>query len=489
MQQSAILALDQGTTNTKALLVSLDGIILTRASRPMQLSHPQPGWAEQSADAIWASVQEVIADAVTGIDATVVALAVSNQRETIILWDAESGRPLAPAISWQCRRSSDRCAALREQGHEAAIKARTGLDLDPLFPATKLAWLLDNVPLARQRMKDGMLRAGTVDSWLLWNLTGGSVHATDSGNASRTQLYDLGTAAWSQDLGSLFGVPLDILPEVRASDSHFGDTATLRTALPGGIPILAMMGDSHAALFGHRLSGRGVAKVTIGTGSSIMALTDTPIQSYHGLSSTIAWQRGDAIAYALEGNITVSGQAAAFAAQLLGLEDANALSALAETVPDSGGVAFVPALAGLGAPHWDDRARGLIAGMTLGTRPAHVARATLEAIALQIVDVATAMEGDTGRRMAAVSVDGGATRNGFLVQLIADLLDRPIIRRINPELSALGAARMAAETLNFSQWTVEGGAEQRFIPTMSAVERNRIVSNWQAAVRLAKTPS
>lgn len=478
----AILAIDQGTTNTKALLVAADGTVLDRASRPMTLVHQQPGWAEQSAEAIWDSVRAAIEELAYRADGVEIAgLAIGNQRETIVLWEAETGRPLAPAISWQCRRSSDRCAALREAGHEARILEKTGLGIDPLFPAAKLAWLLDSVPGARQRAEAGELRAGTVDAWLVWNLTGGAVHATDRSNASRTQLFNLATRDWDAELAALFGVPLELLPQVRDSDTNFGVVATGSLA---SVPIHAVMGDSHAALFGHGIDAPGAAKVTIGTGSSIMTLVDRPVPSANGLSCTVAWSRSGAVRYALEGNITVSGQAAAFATRLLGLADEDALSALAQTVPDTGGVVFVPALAGLGAPHWADRARGALTGMTLGTAPAHVARAVLEAIAMQIVDVCRAMEADIGMRMPGVSVDGGATRNDFLLQLLADLLDRPVTRRANPEVSALGVARMAAEALGIAELRRDEDTAT-FTPRMPVKERGAIHSAWAAAVRRA----
>lgn len=475
--RGAILAIDQGTTNTKALLVGTDGTVLGRASRPMALVHPQPGWAEQSALDIRASVDAVIAE-IAG-QAEIAALAISNQRETIVLWDAETGAPLAPAISWQCRRSSDRCAALREAGHEAFILERTGLGIAPLFPAAKLAWLLDEVLGARARAQAGELRAGTVDTWLLWNLTGGAVHATDASNASRTQLFNLHTRAWDAELAALFGVPLSLLPEVRDSDADFG---TVVAGPLAGVPIRAVMGDSHAALFGHGIDSPGAAKATIGTGSSIMTLVDRPVSSANGLSCTVAWSRGGTARYALEGNITVSGQAAAFAVRLLGLADEDALSALARSVEDTCGVVFVPALAGLGAPHWADRARGSLTGMTLGTMPAHIARAVLEAIALQIVDVCRAMEADIGLPMPGVSVDGGATRNDFLMQLLADLLERPVTRRANAEVSALGVARMAGESLGIAEQCAEGGTAT-FTPAMPTDKRGAIRQAWAAAVR------
>lgn len=482
----AILAVDQGTTNTKALLVSPAGAVLARASRPMTLDHPQQGWAEQSALDIWASVVEVIAELVRAHpQVPVLGVAISNQRETIVLWDVRDGRPVAPAISWQCRRSAPRCKALREAGHEALLLERTGLGIDPLFPAAKLGWLLDEIPGARDKAQAGHLRAGTVDSWLLWNLTGGKVHATDVGNASRTQLFNRHSLNWDNDLAALFGVPVSLLGQVGASGSHFGDVAAGATALPGGVPICAIMGDSHAALFGHGIDAPGAAKVTIGTGSSIMTLTSAPVRSSHGLSGTIAWGLADGVRHALEGNITVSGQAAAFAARLLDLPDPDALTALAQSVDDSGGVAFVPALAGMGAPHWQPAARGILTGMTLGTGRGHVARAVFEAMAMQIVDVCRAVEADTGRALPGISVDGGATQNAFLLQLLADLLDRPVNRLANPELSALGVARMAAQVLGLAEAREAGAAGEvvSFAPRMAQTQREAIQEGWRSALQ------
>jgi glycerol kinase len=489
MSGGAILAIDQGTTNTKALLVGPDGVILTRASRPMSLSHPQPGWAEQNADHIWASVVAVIDDLLAAAPAvSIAAVAISNQRETIVAWDADTGRPVAPAISWQCRRSSDLCAKLKADGLEAFVAERSGLGLDPLFPAAKLAWLLEADPAIAQSAREGRLRVGTVDSWLVWNLTAGAVHATDFSNASRTQLLNLRAAAWDADLTSLFGVPLSVLPQVRASDAGFGALAPGVTALPPGLPIAAVLGDSHAALFGHVHAAPGAVKATIGTGSSIMTATDGLVASTHGLSSTIGWNQGGHCVYALEGNITVSGQAAAFATQLLGAADEQALTDLALSVETSDGVVFVPALAGLGAPHWRDRARGLIAGMTLGTRPAHVARAAFEAIALQIAEVVAAMEADLGRPVSEVRVDGGATRNGFLLQLLADLMERAVVRQDSPEASALGAARLAAQACG-AALPADSAPSHRFEPTMAAPTRARIWRDWNQAIAQATLTS
>jgi glycerol kinase len=485
MTQQLVLAIDQGTTNTKALLVAPDGSVRLSRARAMHVNYPRAGWAEQSASDIWEAVAALIAELAAAADAAdIVAVAISNQRETVVVWDAESGRPLAPAIIWQCRRSTERCAALRSAGHEAEIVKRTGLALDPLFPAAKIAWLLDSIPGARERANRGELRCGTIDSWLLWNLTGGAVHATDHSNAARTQLFNIETLAWDPELGRLFDVPLSLLPAIMPSDSSFGNVAPGLTALADGTPVHAMIGDSHAALFAHAASGART-KVTIGTGSSVMTATKGRVNSSHGLSSTIAWSQGDAIQYALEGNISVSGHAASFATTLLGLVDEAALTGLAASVDDSGGVVFVPALAGLGAPHWCSEARGEITGLSLSTRPEHIARATIEAIALQIGDVVAAFDADLGTVLPELSVDGGAARNGLLMQLLADLLDREIVRPAITEASALGAARLARSALGIAGPGEISVQTQRFAPALSAERRAFLVGRWGGAVARA----
>lgn len=481
MLRPVILSIDQGTTNTKALLVAPGGSVLLSRSKPTPVAYPKPGWAEQSATEIWDAVRSLIEEVVAAEpEVTIAAVAISNQRETVVVWEAETGRPIAPAILWQCRRSADRCAALRAAGHEADIVARSGLPLDPLFPAAKIAWLLDSVPGARGRAERGELRCGTIDSWLLWNLTGGTVHATDHGNASRTQLFNLDTLKWDPELARLFDVPLELMPRIVASDSRFGTVSAGLLPLDG-TPVHAMLGDSHAALYAHGAR----TKATIGTGSSVMTTTAGRVRSSHGLSGTVAWSRGDSVQYALEGNISVSGQAAAFATALLGLADEAALTELAASVPDSAGVVFVPALAGLGAPHWCSSARGTISGMSLGTRPAHVARATLEAITLEIGDVVAAVEADLGATIPELSVDGGAAGNPQLMQLLADLLDKKIVRPRVTEASALGAARLASEALSLKQ---EGGvqvAADSFAPLLPADQRENIRRTWREAVALA----
>jgi glycerol kinase len=475
-----ILAIDQGTTNTKALLIDQAGEILARASAPLTTSYPHPGWAEQSAADIWASVQAVIARIVADTGSPD-AIAIANQRETLVIWDSATSQPICPAPIWQCRRTADDCAALIAAGHDPKVIEATGLGINPLFPASKLAWVLRNVPAAKDLHTKGRLRAGTVDSWLLWNLTGGAAFATDHSNASRTQLFDTRSLTFSPDLGAIFGAPTDCLPHPLPSDSHFGSTAQGSTSLPAGIPIQAMMGDSHAALYGHGIRAPGAVKATYGTGSSLMTLTPARTASSHGLSGTVAWTDRHGTAHALEGNITVSAQAAAFMAGLLGLKDPDALSALAQTVPDAGGVTFVPALAGLGAPHWHDAARGTIAGMTHATIPAHLARATFEAIAHQIADVFEAMEADIGEPLASLRADGGASGNGFLMQVQADLINRPVHAARIEEIGAMGCAAMAFAAMGH-QLPAAADAD-RYLPSMSAEARYSARQTWGCAVK------
>lgn len=477
-----ILAIDQGTSSTKAVLLDAAGDIVARASRPLRTQHPRPDWAEQDGGLILESVRGCIED-VVGTGLPISALAISNQRETIGIWDAKSGVPLAPFITWQCRRTSDLCSGLASAAKR--IEDLTGLGLDPMFSATKLGWLLDHVPGARERALRGELLAGTVDSWLVWNLTGGDVHATDHSNASRTLMMNLDTLAWDPELLGIFDIPPSLLPEIRPSAGLFGNTSKGDTCLKGSVPICAVVGDSHAALFGHGFSGAGRIKATCGTGSSLMTVTEQRVVSTHGLSATIAWTRSGEALRALEGNISVSGHTLAFTTRLLGLDSEQALSDLAATVEGSEGVVMVPALAGLGAPHWIDQARGLVVGMSLGTQPAHVARAALEAVALQIHDVFMAMEADLGQRLESLSVDGGAARNDCLMQLLADVLDRPVERPEATDLSAIGAARLAASYLGVDFPPSDGGTRV-FLPSMAIEGRKTLLSGWNKAITLVK---
>lgn len=482
MADRAILAIDQGTTNTKALLIAQNGGIIAEATCATSVDYPRPGWAEQSPEIIWNSVLDVVRRTVAASRGwTIAAIGISNQRESALLWERDTAEPIGPCILWQCRRTSARCADLRAEGFEAMVAAKTGLRLDPLFSATKLAWLLDQSPNNAERAARGELQAGTVDSWLLRKLTGR--HATDFSNASRTQLLSISSGTWDDELCELFGVPRAVLPEVQPSDSFFGETSSELDGIPPGIPVQAMMGDSHAALFGHGIEQPGRVKVTIGTGSSLMTPTPRPVTSSHGLSTTIAWRNSQTTVYALEGNIAISGQAAAFAAKLLGVADQQALCELANSVPDNGGVSLVPALAGLGAPHWRDNARGMICGMSLSTMPGHIARAAYEGIALQIRDVFASIEADIRCQVESISVDGGASSNDFLMQLLADVLDRPAQRMNTTEVSALGAARMAGRAIGMS--IPHAKPKRTFVPSKDEVWRSAMLATWNDAIARA----
>ncbi|MET3473467.1 glycerol kinase [Novosphingobium sp. 1529] len=490
----AILAIDQGTTNTKALVVGLDGMILGTSSVPTGVDHPKPGWAQTPAAMIRDSVAAaVMAARAQAGDAAILAIGISNQRESVVAWDAVSGEAVGPCVIWQCLRSAPLCDALRQAGHADEVAARSGLGLDPMFSAGKLRWLLDHGAGPRGTARDlaqaGELRAGTVDAWLLWALTGGAAHACDAGNASRTQLLNLDTIDWDPRLLDLFGIPAGILPLVCASNALFGHTVGGFAGLPEGIPIHAMMGDSHAALFGHAIDGPGRVKVTLGTGSSLMAPTSARTRSTHGLSSTIAWQRDAAPVHALEGNIIVSGHAASFGAQMLGLDGPEALSALAASVPDAGGVQVVPALAGLGAPHWQADARGLICGLSLASRPAHVARAVLEGIAHQICDVLAALGADLGGPFAAISVDGQAAANDLLMQMLADLSGRTVERPAQTALSALGAAMLAADAIDRPLAESLRARDRSFAPCLAEEPRQAARAAWGLAVARATMES
>jgi glycerol kinase len=483
---TCVLAIDQGTTNTKALLIDASGKIVANASRPMLVTHPKAGWAEQSADAIWRSVRDVIGECVAiRPEAKLVAVGISNQRESVLLWDRESWEPLTPCVIWQCRRTADRLVPLRRPEIESLVTERSGLAVDSLFPAAKIAWLIENTSGLPNRIASGAVCAGTVDSWLLFKLTGGKVHATDFSNASRTQLFNINQRTWDERLSETFGAPLALMPQAVPSDSFFGVTAG-DGIIPADIPIRAVMGDSHAALYGHGVRAPGAVKATYGTGSSLMTLVDRPVLSRHGLSATIAWGAEGKVVYALEGNISVSGHAASFARKLLGLKDESTLTELARGVKDSDGVTFVPALAGLGAPHWRDEARGVITGMSLSTRPEHIARATIEAIALQIFDVFSAMEADLGKRLDGLSADGAAARNDFLIQVQADVLQRPVRRSRVAELSAIGVGAMAG--IGAGLWTRDEAVARLdaeadvFAPAGDDECRRRLIADWRAAV-------
>ena len=437
---TAILAIDQGTTNSKAVLVSTSGDILSRGHSPVGISHPQPGWVEQDPLRIWNSVLEAIAACLAaGPDAEILGIAISSQRESVTVWDAETGKPLGPVVSWQCRRSAEACADLIAAGHAARVQALTGLPIDPMFPGPKMKWLIDRVPAGRA------VRLGTIDAWLIHCFTGGAVHACDASNAARSQLYDLNRQAWSDELCDLVGVPKAALPEVRDSASRFGETKGV-PGLPDGIPIASAIGDSHAALFGHGAFEPGDGKVTFGTGSSIMTTLPRFIAPERGITTTIAWSIGGRPTYAFEGNILVSAAALPWMADMLGLADVQALTDLAATA-EPGGPGFVPAFVGLGAPHWQADARALFSGITFNTSRAQMARAVTDSMAFQVHDVFRAMTAQSPVPLGRLYADGGPSKNTFLMQCVADTLDHAVIQCDAPEASALGAAYLAGLSL------------------------------------------
>jgi len=496
MASAWILAIDQGTTNTKALLVDRQGHTVFRASAPLELLLPSPGYVEQDPLALWQSVCLVMDECVryaAGNNASIAGIAITNQRETSLAWRRAApnapaaGEPLLNAISWQCRRSEPVCERLRP--HASTIQAVTGLPLDPLLSATKWAWALEHRPELRAAADAGELLLGTVDSWLLYNLTGGSVHATDHTNASRTALLSLETLDWDDRLLSLFGIPRSVLPQVRPSSIVFGEC----TAIPGlaGVPIVSMIGDSHAAIVGHGCYQPGTVKATYGTGSSLMMLTPSLVGHTGVLARTIAWSSAGQTQFALEGNIAMSGAAVQWVGEFLGLphpvEDAAALAA---TVPDAAGVILVPAMVGLGAPHWDSAARGIVANLERAHTAAHFAHAATDAIAFQVADVLEAMEQAAGVRLPVLLADGGATRNNSLMQMQDDILDRPVHRSTQEDLSALGAAMLAGMALDWWKSLDELAAlprdVQTFEPAMSAEQRERLRASWRLAVRRAR---
>jgi glycerol kinase len=482
-----ILALDEGTSNAKAVVVDARGQVLARASQALSISHPRAGFAEQDPERIWQATLASIDDCLAQVGQPIAAVAISNQRESVLAWNRASAAALGPCVSWQCQRSLPLCNDLREQGHEAWVLARTGLTLDPMFSAGKMRWLLDHLPDGHARAAAGEICLGTVDSWLLYKLSGGQAFATDASNAARTQLFNLHTGAWDDELLQLFGIPRQALAQIRPSAGFFAETLA-QGRLPAGIPVLAMIGDSHAALYGQGGFTPGLVKATLGTGSSLMTPTAVPIASAHGLSSTLAWHDGHAPTYALEGNIVHTGAAVQWASRLLGGDSLDHLAEQAAALPDNGGVYFVPALSGLGAPHWQAQARGLICGLSADSTQAHILRASLEAIGYQIRDVFAAMQQDVGQPLKEIWVDGGATRNRWLMQFMADLLQRPVIRSLSPEVSALGAAHLAGKALGI--WARPEAllalerARERFEPKAGGVLETQY-GEWQQALRRA----
>ena len=487
-----VVAVDQGTTNTKAVLVDQRGTVVTTASEAVRVAFPRPGWVEQDPLEIWEATRRALARCLGNVDpGEVAAVGITNQRESVVAWDRSSGQPLGPLVSWQCTRSAPLCNRLRAAGLEALVRTRTGLRLEPMFSAGKMRWLLDVIPFGQQRAENGEVCLGTVDTWLLWRLTGGRAFCTDVTNASRTALFRLDKLEWDPELLDWFGIPRAALPEVRPSSAWYGELAAL-DGLPPGIPVASLIGDSHAALFGHGAPKPGWVKATYGTGTSLLGATPGLPAIPDGLVGTVAWADGGVV-YGLEGNIPTTGAAVQWMERVLGLGGPEQLTQLAAEVEDAGGVYFVPALAGLGSPWWDDQARGLITGITRGTDRAHLARATLEAVAFQVRDVFDTMVQGMEVQPEALLVDGGASRNDFLMQLQADLLGRPVWRNNCPETSALGAAYLAG--LAVGMWSsveeIRGLPRcfTRFEPHLPADVVQERLEAWRDAVARARTGS
>jgi glycerol kinase len=488
-----VLAIDQGTTGSTALLLDQRLAVKGKANVEFRQIFPKPGWVEHDLEDIWTATLKAISAAMRKAGAKkgdVQAIGITNQRETTLLWDRRTGKPLHNAIVWQDRRTAGICNELKAQGKEPWVREKTGLVLDAYFSGTKLRWLLENVKGARERAECGELAFGTVDSALLWKLTGGAVHATDVTNASRTLLMDLERRAWDDELCALFGVPRAVLPEIRPSSGKFGVTKGVR-GLPDGIPIAGVAGDQQAAMVGQACFAEGEAKCTYGTGAFLlMNAGPHKVASKNGLLGTVAWQIGDEVAYALEGSAFIAGAVVQWLRDGLGLFKKSAdVEKLARSVPDSGGVTFVPALAGLGAPHWRQEARGLISGIDRGVTKAHIARAALEGVAFAIYDLAQAMAQDIGKPMPMFRVDGGASANDLLMQFQADLLRVTIERPKMIETTALGAAFLAG--LGTGIWAgvkelkAAWGAGKQFKPKMDAAVREAHLARWKSAVSRA----
>ncbi len=490
---SYVMAIDQGTTSTRALLLDRRLTVRAKVNEEFRQIFPRPGWVEHDLEEIWASTLSAVRRALKQAGAKgadIAAIGITNQRETAALWDRRTGRPLHHAIVWQDRRTSDDCARLKAEGREPLVAEKTGLVLDPYFSGTKLRWLLDNVKGARAKADAGDAAFGTIDTFLAWRLTGGKAHVTDASNASRTLLMDLRSLAWDRELLDLFGVPRSVLPEIRGSSEVYGTTRGLK-GLPDGIPVAGIAGDQQAALFGQACFAPGEAKCTYGTGAFLLQNTGPePVRSRRGLLATVAWKLPGEVAYALEGSSFIAGAAVQWLRDGLGLiGKASDIEALAGRVKSTGEVVFVPALAGLGAPHWRPTARGLIAGLDRGTTAAHLARATLEGIAFQIDDLAEEMAAEAGKPFPVFKVDGGASQNDLLMQFQADLLGVPVERPSMIETTALGAAFLAG--LAVGVWSSKDEIRRawkvgkRFEPRMSADERSHHLSKWRKAVENA----
>jgi glycerol kinase len=489
-KQRYILALDQGTTSSRAIVLNRAGETIASAQAEFKQIYPKPGWVEHDPLEIWSSQNATAIEAISRANLSsdaIAAVGLTNQRETTIVWDAETSQPVYHAIVWQDRRTADFCARLKKDGAEADVTARTGLRLDPYFSGTKIRWILDNVAGARAAADAGKLRFGTVDSWLLWKLTAGKVHVTDVTNASRTLLYNIHRGEWDDTLLKLLGVPRSMLPEVRSCSEVYGEVA--QGLYPAGAPIAGMAGDQHAALFGQACFAPGMAKNTYGTGCFLMMNTGTEaVPSRNNLLTTLAWRIGNKTEYALEGSVFVGGAAVQWLRDELQLvRTAQELDEIAASVPDAGGLFIVPAFAGLGAPHWDPYARGTAVGMTRGTNRAHFCRAVLESIALQSADLIRCMEKDSGIALRELRVDGGASRSQPLMQFQADLLGTPVVRPKNTETTAMGAAYLAGLAVGYwenrDDITRNWSQDTRFIPSRPMSEMKTLRDQWERALQ------
>jgi glycerol kinase len=488
-----ILALDQGTTSSRAIIFDHDGGVVAVAQKEFRQIFPKPGWVEHDPDEIWAT-QIAVAIEALGLARLrakdIAAIGITNQRETTIVWDRETGRPVCNAIVWQDRRTAEMCDRLTAGGHAALVSDRTGLVIDAYFSGTKIAWILENVPGARERAHAGRLAFGTVDSWLVWNLTNGASHITDVSNASRTMLFNIDTMSWDPELLGLLNVPASMLPDVRSSSEVYGHVSAVAGATD--VPIAGIAGDQQAALFGQMCVSPGLTKNTYGTGCFLLQNTGTRrVPSRNRLVSTVAWRIGDRTEYALEGSVFIGGAVVQWLRDGLGLiPNSAAVEKLASSVSDNGGVYLVPAFAGLGAPHWDPYARGLIVGLTRGTTGAHIARAAVESIAYQVDDLLEAVKRDSRIALGELRVDGGASTNDALMQFQADLLGVPVVRPAVTETTALGAAYLAGLAVGFwaspqaiaGQWQTE----RRFEPAMAQSDAERLRTQWRKAVSRAR---
>jgi glycerol kinase len=487
-----ILALDQGTTSSRAIVFNEKGDILAVAQKEFRQIFPRPGWVEHDANEIWSSQLDVANEAITRVGgaANIAAIGITNQRETTVVWHRKTGAPIHNAIVWQDRRTADYCGELKAAGHETKFSAKTGLLLDAYFSGTKVRWLLDHIPGAREQANRGELAFGTIDSWLVWCLTKGALHITDATNASRTLLFNIHTGQWDDELLAILDVPRSMLPEVRSSSEKYGETAA--GVLPAQLSIAGIGGDQQAATFGQAAVQRGMAKNTYGTGCFMLLNTgEKPIPSRNKLLTTIAWKIGDRLDYALEGSVFVGGAVVQWLRDGLNFfKTSSEVQALAQSVSDTGGVFLVPAFVGLGAPYWDPYARGAIVGLTRGTTRAHIARAALESIALQSAELLEAMQEDSGLALTEMRVDGGACRDDLLMQIQADVLGVPVVRPKVTETTALGAAYLAGLAVGFwssieeigRQWQIE----RRFEPACGADERASKLATWRRAVERAR---